>query len=253
MSDADERIELEVTFSELALGLFAAGTVQGTLQRIVDLAERAVEGCEGAGIFTILHGVVTTPAASGDLVVTIDQLQLEADEGPCLDAAGGGAAVYAIDLLDDGRWPAFGPAAVAAGVRSIAAYPLSATQQGALNLYSRFPAAFGVTDRAQGQLFATLARLALESASARAADELRSENLIDALRTRELIGQAQGILMERDRITAAQAFEVLKRASQHMNLKLREIAETVVRSGESSLSGPDVRGAARKRGDQHDA
>ncbi len=74
-------------------------------------------------------------------------------------------------------------AAVAAGIRSVLAYSLSAGRPSALNLYSRLPAAFGATDRAQGQLFATLARLALDSAEERASDEKRAGNLIEALRT----------------------------------------------------------------------
>ena len=118
------------------------------------------------------------------------------------------------------------------------AYSLSAGRPSALNLYSRLPAAFGATDRAQGQLFATLARLALDFAEERASDERRTGNLIEALRTRELVGQAQGILMERERITADQAFDVLRRASQHMNIKLREVAATLVETGESPETGP---------------
>ena len=87
-------------------------------------------------------------------------------------------------------------------------------------------------------MFATLAGLALDSAQERAADDERVANLTEALRTRELIGQAQGILMERERITADQAFDVLRRASQHMNIKLREVAETLVATGESPLAAP---------------
>ena len=102
------------------------------------------------------------------------------------------------------RWPHFAPLAVNAGIRSVLAYSLSARQPSALNLYARLPAAFGATDRAQGQLFATLARLALDSAEERASDDRRTGNLLEALRTRELVGQAQGILMERERITADQ-------------------------------------------------
>ena len=87
-------------------------------------------------------------------------------------------------------------------------------------------------------MFATLAGLALDSAQERAADDERVANLTEALRTRELIGQAQGILMERERITADQAFDVQRRASQHMNIKLREVAETLVATGESPLAAP---------------
>ena len=169
--------------------------------------------------------------------MVIDQLQIESGEGPCLDAATQRTTFYADDLIDDPRWPTFGPPAVATGVRSVLAYSLSTARPSALNMYARLPAAFGATDRAQGQLFATLARLAIDSAEQRASDKSKAGNLADALRTRELIGQAQGILMERERITADQAFDVLRRASQHMNIKLREVAETLVETGESPDTG----------------
>ena len=188
----------------MAVSLFEAGNVRDTLQRIVDLAERAVDGCEAAGILLVDAGQVTTAAASSALVMAIDQMQIDTAEGPCLDASTRGSTFYADDLIDDERWLHFAPLAVNAGIRSVLAYSLSARQPSALNLYARLPAAFGATDRAQGQLFATLARLALDSAEVRASDERRTGNLLEALRTRELVGQAQGILMERERITADQ-------------------------------------------------
>ncbi len=237
--EADEFLELEATFSDVALTLFAAGTVEGTLQQIVVLAEHTIDGCDASGVL-VVHGTrVETAAASQPLVVELDRMQIEADEGPCIDAALLGSTFYASDLEDDRRWPTFGPRAVAAGVRSVLAYSLSGERLSALNLYGRLPVAFGATGRAQGQLFATLARLALDSAQERAADDRRAANLTEALRTRELIGQAQGILMERERITADQAFDVLRRASQHMNVKLRAIAANLVETGESP-PGPET-------------
>jgi hypothetical protein len=237
VTGADEFLELHSSFSEVAVALFAEDSVQGTLQRIVDLAERAIDGCEAAGIVFVDGDSVTTAAASSALVVVVDQLQIDTGEGPCLDASTQSTTFYADDLLDDPRWPTFGPAAVAASVRSVLAYSLSTDRPSALNMYARLPAAFGATDRAQGQLFATLARLAIDSAEERASGRSRAGNLTEALRTRELIGQAQGILMERERITADQAFDVLRRASQHMNIKLREVAETLVETGESPDTG----------------
>lgn len=117
------------------------------------------------------------------------------------------------------------------------AYSLSARRMSALNLYGSLPTAFGAVDRAKGQLFATLARYALDAAEAQAAEEVKSAGLSEALQTRELIGQAQGILMEREKLTANQAFDVLRRASQHLNVKLREIAATLVETGESPETG----------------
>jgi ANTAR domain/GAF domain len=233
VQDSDGLIDLESNFSQVAVALFAAGTVNGTLQRIVDLAVIVIDGCEAAGILIVDEDTVTTAAASSALVFLVDQLQIDAGEGPCLDASTQGSACYAEDLIDDNRWQVFAPSAVAASIRTVLACPLSAERPGALNLYATLPAAFGATDRAKGQLFATLAGLALNSAEERASDERRSANLVEALRTRELIGQAQGILMERERISGEQAFDVLRRASQHMNIKLREVAETLVETGES--------------------
>jgi GAF domain-containing protein len=237
VSDADKFVDLESSFSHVAVTLFAAGTVKGTLQSIVDLAHHAVDGCEAAGILLEEGGRVITAAASSTLVDVVDRLQIGAREGPCLDASTSKSMFYAADLMDDQRWPTFAPLAVAAGVRSVLAYPLLATRPSALNLYAPLPTAFGATDRAQALLFATLAGLALDSAELRASEERRSGNLIEALRTRELIGQAQGILMERERITGVQAFDVLRRASQHMNVKLREVAETLIETGQSPDTG----------------
>jgi hypothetical protein len=127
--------------------------------------------------------------------------------------------------------------AAESGIRCVLALSLSAERLSALNLFATLPAAFGATDRAKGQLFATLARLALDSAEERAAGEERSLNLQTALHSRELIGQAQGILMERERITAEQAFDVLRRASQHLNIKLSAVASNLVETGESPETG----------------
>lgn len=234
VTESDDLVEMERVLAEVAAELFAAGTVEGTLQKIVDLADHAVDGCEAAGIMLIDGSAASTMAASSELVKRIDQLQVDSNEGPCLDASRQGRTFYATDLLDDDRWPTFAPAAVSVGIRSVLAFSLSPDLPSALNLYAAFPAAFGSTDRAQGQLFATLARLALDTAEERASGE---RNLLGALRTRDVIGQAQGILMERDRITADQAFAVLRRASQRMNVRLLEVAQNLVETGEAPSAG----------------
>ena len=238
MPDGDDLIDIEITFSDVAVALFAPGTVEGTLQKIVELAEHAVDGCEAAGVLVVdEQGQAETLVASSPLAVTVDQMQIDAAGGPCLTSAHDGSTVYVSDLIDDGRWPEFAAAAVAVGVRSVLAYALSTGRPAALNLYARLPQAFGANARAQGVLFATLARLALDSAQERALDAERALNLTEALRTRELIGQAQGILIERERITGEQAFEVLRRASQHLNVKLREVAAALVETGERPDTG----------------
>jgi ANTAR domain len=151
----------------------------------------------------------------------------------------GGTTCIVDDLFEEDRWKRFTPPARELGLRSVLAYPLSTGRPSALNLYSMLPRAFSPVDRAQGHLFSTLARLSLDSAYQRAAGDTRAENLTEALRTRELIGQAQGILMERERLTADQAFGVLRTASQRMNVKLRSVAEDLVRTGEHPSATPD--------------
>ncbi|MEP7045044.1 MAG: GAF and ANTAR domain-containing protein [Ilumatobacteraceae bacterium] len=235
MTSIDSSDELERNLAAVARELFAPGSVTGSLQLTVRLAVTSIEGCDFAGIFVIRDDAVVTAAASDPLVVELDDLQFSTNEGPCLDAMAVGGTSYAADLDDDARWPAFGPAAAAAGIRSAVAYRLSSHPVSALNLYARLPAAFGATDRAKGLIFATLAGIALDAAGERALEEQRVANLHEALHTRELIGQAQGILIERERITADQAFEVLRRASQHLNVKLREVARNLVETGETPL------------------
>ena len=230
---------MERDIAEFAVALFAGGTVAATLQRIVDLAVVTIDGCDACGIFLVKDESIATQACSDALVADLDRLQLDTDEGPCLDAVSEAATFYAMDLAEDSRWPRFGPSATALGIRSLLAVPLAAERPSALNLYARLPAAFGATDRAKGLIFATLAGLALKCAAEREGDVDALANLHQALRTREMIGQAEGILMERERITAEQAFDVLRRASQNLNIKLREVADAVVVTGEVPTAADD--------------
>jgi hypothetical protein len=205
--------ELNVSLSQVVRTLFLAGSTEATLQAVVDLAVATIDGCDFAGIFLVVDDQVTTPVHTDPMGVQIDSLQRDTGEGPCLDAIAQASTFYADDLADDTHWTTFGPAA-AAGVRCISALRLSAIGTiGALNFYARHPGAFGATDRAKGVIFATLAGLALGSAQAQDSEDRRADNLHPALVTRDLIGQAQGTLMERKRITPDQAFEVLLRAS----------------------------------------
>jgi ANTAR domain/GAF domain len=231
--------ELEENLVTVARALFASGTVEGTLRVTVDLAVATIDGCDFAGVLLANDDRVTTVAASDAIVIQLDDIQFDTGEGPCLDVARVGGTSYAADLVDDERWPHFGPAAADAGIRSALAFRLSDEPVSALNLYARLPAAFGATDRAKGVIFATLAGLALDVAGSRADNVLLMTNLHEALKTRELIGQAQGILIERERITGDQAFDVLRRASQHLNVKVREVARTLVETGEDPPTGSE--------------
>jgi GAF domain-containing protein len=231
--------ELTAELSTVARALFSAGDVRSTLQTIVDLATATMDGCDVASIFVAEARPPTTPVFTDPLADQIDILQRRSGEGPCLDARSGNLPVYADDLADDPRWREFGPASAAAGIRCMLAFPLSASgSEGVLNLAAAYPGAFGATDRAKGVIFATLADLALAGARTHEDEDRRADNLHRALVTRELIGRAEGILMERERITSDQAFDILRRASQHLNVKLKEVAEDLVETGERPSTGP---------------
>jgi transcriptional regulator with GAF, ATPase, and Fis domain len=230
--------ELADNFAETARTLFSAGTVTDTLSRVVELAIATVEGCDFAGLFLIEGGEITTPIHADPIVDEMHAAQHLNGEGPCLDAIAQRIMLYADDLALDARWPRFGPQASVLGVRSVLALPLAAEGcVGALNLYARYPAAFGVHDRARGVILASLASLAISAALSHEDWDRRTEHLQAALVTREVIGQAQGILMERERISAAQAFDILRRASQHLNRKLRDVAQDLVDTGTRPETG----------------
>jgi GAF domain-containing protein len=243
--DRDSYTDMARTFSDTARILFSAGSVDDTLARVVDVAVTTIEGCDFAGLFLARGGVVSTPVCTDQVVEEIDALQRQTGEGPCLDAMAHRLIFYADDLNNDDRWPNFGRQAAEGGLRSVLALPLTTNgTEGAVNLYARYPAAFGVVDRARGVILASLAGIALSTAHLLEDEERRIENLHSALSSREIIGQAQGILMERERIAADQAFDVLRRASQHLNVKLREVAQTLVDTGERPDTGPPGRNRA---------
>ncbi|MHB8220042.1 MAG: ANTAR domain-containing protein [Acidimicrobiales bacterium] len=230
---SDPVSQLAVGVADMARALFAADSVEATLARIVELAVATVEGCDYAGIFLLEGREVTTPVCTAPIVAAVDALQHRFGSGPCLDAIAQGLTFYAEDLDDDARWPEFGGEAVTAGVRSVLAVPLTANDtHGALNLYAHYPAAFGVVDRGKGVMLAALSSVALAGAQTHEVEQRRTDSLRAALATREVIGLAQGILVERERVRPDQAFDILRRASQHLNHKLRDVAQELVDTGE---------------------
>ncbi len=225
--------------------LHAAVGVRAMLQAIVDLAVETVEACDASSIFVLDQaGSVHVPAFSGPL---LEAIQTRIREGPCIDAIVTKKVHYAADLANDERWPCFGALAAAAGIRCLLALPLGDDGTlGALNLYAAYPNAFGIIDRAKASVLVTLAGPAVASTRAHEIQERRAENLQAALETRELIGQAQGILMEREWISADQAFVILRKGSQDLNIKLCEVAKRLVETGEQPRTNPQ-RAKARQR------
>ena len=222
-----EAVELSETFARIARTLRAGG-VQHTLERTVELAVQTVPGCVFAGVSVArTHTAIDTPAATSAVAASADRLQYESGEGPCLLCLGGQLTMRVDDLLTDERWPSWGPRAAALGIGSMRCFSLRADERtlGVLTLYSPKPAGFTDEDDAVGAVFAAHAAMALASAQS-------EEGLMAALENHNVIGQAQGILMERHHLTPGQAFEVLRRASHAARAKLSQIARHVVETGE---------------------
>lgn len=210
--------------SEAARSLAAERTVQQTLDEIVERAQQMVAGCHDAGISLVTSGTISTAAATGAGVQVGDQMQYDLSEGPCLDAIRVEEVVWSGDVGTDARWPLWGPrVAGELGVRSMLCLQLytSQTNHGALNLYSTDVDAFSVVDRTLVEAFAAVAAAAITSART-------GEHLHAAAASRLIIGQAQGLLMERFGLSPSSAFSVLSRISQETNTKLALVAQNLV-------------------------
>jgi hypothetical protein len=181
-------------------------------------------------------GAYRTPAATDLAALAADQAQYEVSEGPCLTAVE--EAVVVASAFPDPRWPALGSRPADAGARSAVSFSLvpsgavaGAVPAGALNAYARTARAYDDEAREIGLILAAHASVAVRAVSERDAATRLEQELRAALSSRDVIGQAKGILMERLRITPEDAFDILRRASQRLNVKLREIAQQLTETG----------------------
>lgn len=230
-------------FAELAVRLHDEPTVDATLETVLEYAVRAM-GCDYAAVI-FLHGNqrLETAAATDPRVAHLEQLQMRLGEGPDLDVLEEGQYRLIADTHQERRWPRWVEEVAAYGLRSQLAVRLhtSATTVGTLNLYDDEPDAFDEEDVGVAQVLARHAAVALASAR-------DLENVWHAVDSRKLIGQAQGMLMERYRLDPERAMAVLLRYSQNSNLKLRVVAERLVATSRlpdlPSEAARDAEGAA---------
>jgi PAS domain S-box-containing protein len=214
--------------AELAAVLAGQHSTQEVLDQAVQVARHAVPGAEQASISLVDEaGTLYSPSSTGELATECDMAQYQLGEGPCLQALWGDSHVLHIDdLRAETRWPAWTARAQALGAGSLLACQLATPRGslGALNLYSSRPHAFDPTAAALIPVLAVQVGIAL----ARVHNET---NLHAAIESRQVIGQAVGILMERHRLGPTAAFDLLVRASQTSQLKLREVALRVNETG----------------------
>jgi GAF domain-containing protein len=219
--------ELARRLAEAARGMQKQLDPQQVLDRVVSLAVAMVPGADEATITMVrARRHVYSAAATGDLAAWFDVLQDETGEGPCLDAMWHQQTVRVNDLAADPRWPVLGPRAGERGVGSMLCLQLFVHEDtlGALDLLAHEKSAFTDESEHIGLLLASHAAIAVAGAQ-------QLEHGAIALANRDVIGQAKGILMERFKITADQAFDVLAKVSQDTNRKLHAVAEDLTRTG----------------------
>jgi hypothetical protein len=206
-------------------GSLTAGDLDHTLAQITAAAVEVLPGAHYASV-TVRHadGRLSTSAPTDDMLLGLDAAQYELQEGPCYDAATDETYASSPHLAADERYPRYAALAVQAGVRAQAGIRLfetpSPTAQGALNLYSRDVGSFSDMS-VVAQLFAHQSAVALDYAR-------EIDNLQEAVKTRQEIGRAVGILMERYGLNEERAFAFLARVSQNRNVKLRDLASRLV-------------------------
>lgn len=220
--------DLAARLSDLARALEHQEGTQETLARIVHSSVDLVPGAEEASISLVTgRQKVECRAPSSDLPREVDALQSQTGQGPCLDAVFEQQTVSVPDMATEQRWPEFSRRAAVAGAASMLSFQLfvDGDNLGALNLYARTAYAFDEESEHIGLLFSSHAAVAF-------AGVRQQQNLHFGLATRDLIGQAKGILMERYAIPGDNAFSLLVRVSQTSNRKLSAICEELVTTRE---------------------
>jgi GAF domain-containing protein len=218
------------SLSALSRFFVGDGTLHETLSRVAQYAEKAVPAAAMTGLTMLVDGRTTTAVFTDEAAPEIDSAQYETGIGPCLDSFRHRKIFRIDDTTKDDRWAAFSEAAAAHGIRSTLSMPLVANHEGlgALNFYSRTPNGFSEEDEDVASQFGVQAAVVLANAQAYWDAHQLSQNLATAMQSRAVIEQAKGILMGAQRCSADEAFQILVRASQRENRKLREIAEGIV-------------------------
>ncbi|WP_193044132.1 ANTAR domain-containing protein [Mycolicibacterium baixiangningiae] len=216
--------DLAMRMAELARTLALPRDLEKILSGVTAAAKDLIPGVDAAGILLVGRGgTFESVAQVTDLPHQLDELQMTYQEGPCIEAALDDVVVRTDDFREETRWPKYAPACVEIGVLSGLSFKLYTAERtaGALNLFGLRP---NVWD---GDAETTGAVLAAHAAAALLAHR-EGEQLKSALSTRDRIGQAKGIIMERYKVDDVQAFEMMRRLSQDSNMKLTEIAQQVI-------------------------
>jgi transcriptional regulator with GAF, ATPase, and Fis domain len=219
--------DLAVRMAEMSRSLLPKPDLDAILAEVTSAAVELIPGVDTAGILLLEGGgKFRSLAATTDLPHQLDLLQVTFDEGPCVQAALADTIVRTDDFRSEARWPQYSPAAVEIGVLSGLSFKLYTAERtaGALNLFGLQPMTWSADAETIGSV------LAAHAAAAVVATQTQSQ-LSAALLSRDRIGQAKGIIMERFDVDAVRAFEMLRQLSQESNVKLTDIAQRVIDTG----------------------
>lgn len=213
---------IRTAMADLTRPLAAETTLDDTLAAVTDNAVKLIDGVHYADVMLVHDDTVESVAPTDSMVTDLDALQLRLRQGPCLQAADGEELIQCRDLTKDERWPQFAVRAVDAGVHSMLSFRLYTHRKGsgALNLLSRATDPFDSDDLLVGAMLATHAATAVLAVN-------RQRQFESALESRDIIGQAKGMLMERFDVSAVRAFEMMTALSQDTNTPLRIIARRI--------------------------
>lgn len=231
------------SLADIAVQLEAESDVEAMLKRLVDAVVRVIDGADAACATLTDHDGVSAVAWTAAFAGQADAARFSCGQCPSLDRRVGSGVVRIDDLTTDSRWPSFAAAASELGVRSMLSFRLGSSSRpvGSLTAYSHRRHAFPAQAVGVGRSLAIHASLALES-------HRKLTNLHLAMRTRDVIGQAKGILMERFQVDTETAFHILVSLSQRTNLKVHAIAARLAETGElpgshsASTTPPRTRG-----------
>lgn len=224
LSDATSKHELAVRMAELVREIAPPQPLPRVLADVTTTAVQLIPGADIAGVLMVKKGGEFESLADTDsLVAELDKLQHDFGEGPCADAALKQTIVRTDDLRYEPRWPKYAPAAVELGVLSSLSLKLYTAERtaGALNLFSFTPGAWDTEAETIGSVFAAHAAAAIMAGR-------HGQQMESALSTRDRIGQAKGIIMERYGVDDVRAFELLRRLSQESQAKLVDVAQRVI-------------------------
>lgn len=227
-----------------ALGELSAALTSGTdmaeiLDDVVHLVQKHLPGAEQSSITLIRGTKAATAASTGPLPIALDEIQYEQGYGPCLDAGRNDEILHVDDMATEQRWPQYTPLAIRHGVHSSLSLPLPVESYlvGALNTYATTKGAFDQKSIAIGTALAAHITAAVSFAESAHGHRLQAENLAKAMRSRDVIEQAKGMVMAQQKCSAQAAFQLLRKVSMDENIKLQDLAVSIV----SSASGQPVR------------